>query len=194
MEKNRRFIYGIVYGLLILLFVLFIIGYIRINRKYPQAVYEKYNLGETVEYDGCDVSVKEYAILNKAEANESGYYLEEEEDYKILTCTLEVTNHSESEKRPELYYLEVESSVWHNGIDLEVIQNANVATASLCPTLNPGETTTVIVAFVMYKLQFSDSRWEQIDKDNLYMVFSLYPVKKYVVLQEKSSLIGNKAN
>jgi len=171
---------------LVLLLGLFIIRFIKINRKYPQAVHEKYHIGETVEYDGCDVCVKDYDILNKEKARDVGYYLEDDADYKILKCTLEVTNHSESEKRPELYYLEAESSVWHNGIDLEVIRNADVATASLCPTLIPGKSATVTIAFVMYKLQFSDSRWEQIDKDNISIVFSLYPVKKYVVLQEKT--------
>ncbi|MBQ8558692.1 MAG: DUF5067 domain-containing protein [Tyzzerella sp.] len=186
MKKNRRFIYGVLCGLIILLFALFIIGYTKVNRKYPEAINEKYNIGEMFEYDGCDISVRDYSILNKTEAINSGYYVEDDADYKILKCTLEATNNSDSEKSPELYYIEAESSVWHNGIDLEVIDNANQATDSLRPTLKSGETATVTIAFVMYKFQFSDARWKRIDSDNIYLVFSLYPVKKYVVLQDKT--------
>lgn len=185
MKKNRGLIYGIVIGLILILLSLFVIGYRNINLKYPKAVNENYSIGEPVEYDGCEVCVKDYAILNKTEAMDEGYYVEDEEEYKILKCTLEVTNNSDSEKSPELYYLEAESPVWHNGIDLEVIHNANKDGASLCPTLGPKETTTVTIAFVMYQFQFTDLRWEQIEKDYIYIVFSLYPVKKYVVLQDK---------
>ncbi len=184
MKKSRRFIYVIAGIFLIFIVGVFIIRYVMVNQKYPEAIYEKYNIGDTLVYDGCDVLVKDYAILDKEEASDLGYYLDDDVDYKILKCTMEVTNNSDSEKSPELYYVEAESSVWHNGVDLEVIHNANEATESLRPTLHSGETTTVTVVFVMYKFQFSNARWKRIDSDNLYLIFSLYPTKKYVVLQE----------
>lgn len=184
MKKNRRFIYVIVGSFMIFIVGLFIAKYVMVNQKYPEAIFERYNIGEVLEYDGCDVSVKDFVILDKEKAKDLGYYLDDDLDYKILKCTMEVTNNSDIEKSPELYYVEAESSVWHNGVDLEVLHNANEATESLRPTLHSGETTTVTVVFVMYKFQFSNARWKQIDSDNLQLVFSLYPVKKYVVLQE----------
>ena len=72
MKKNRRFIYVIVGSFMIFIVGLFIAKYVMVNQKYPEAIFERYNIGEVLEYDGCDVSVKDFVILDKEKAKDLG--------------------------------------------------------------------------------------------------------------------------
>ncbi len=168
----------------------FIVCFLNINRKYPNPTEKYYHTGETLTYDGFEITMTDSQLVSwqemtdmfpnaEFEAPEGTDETKNLEDYKILFADFKIkSTRSDSASLP-LIYMVAETDTWRNGIPADIFWEANSETenASLQPQLSAGEELSVKLPFLLYKSQFSAEDWKNTEHLDYDVLFDLYPKK-----------------
>jgi len=182
--KRKLLTVGIVLITIVFL-VLFLFRYSYLNQKYPEVIIESCKVNESINYMDFSLRAEEYEIINQNEINEKNVIfqpLQSSFETKMVIVTLNIKNQSTQEKAIEIYPFVLESNGWSSAFDYEAFCKLNSENASTSLVLKPGETQTAILPFTMYNLQFKKDYWANLKNKEFDLVFSLYPIKKYIKL------------
>ena len=100
-------------------------------------------------------------------------------DYLCYILELQVTNPTEETKRVAITNGYLQTGAWQNGIAAEVFQELNADWEG--SELDPGETLTAYLPYVMFDFQFTEEQWQHMKERSFEWVIQLYP-EKHVVL------------
>lgn len=165
-------------------FVVFWIGRIySINQNPPVTQY--YNIEDTVNCGDLQLYFAESHFDNSEDIN--GRFdvdIEYEDDCKVISIRIDVTNMSESDISWDdvFNFIEVgfESSVWQSAPSSLINQRVNKFYSD---SLKPGTTQSVWLCAEIKKPWFKESSWENIDQYDYYYVLALDPHKVAVRLE-----------
>ncbi|WP_294239346.1 hypothetical protein [Pseudobutyrivibrio sp.] len=177
--KKYKFI-GIV--AFIIIFGLFIINVIKVNKRCPQVVYKDIEIGETSSWteeleltiNGARLFSSEEAVVRYGDGILSD--MVDGIDFKVVEVDATVTNKTDLPIIGYLYDLYMENLVFANGIAAEIQMNTD--TDRLDIQLNPKEYKNVILCYVIYDNQFSNKDWDSISTKSFWLAGEHYPVKK----------------
>jgi len=185
-QKNKNYI---IIGLVLILVSVCFMRFRYINNKYPEASLEKFDLNETFDYEGVQLSVEESKLVNDEELKTINTSAEDPfigEEKKAIFVKVKFKNNSEETKTIEAYNFEVESLSWHNGLSLELFKEVNKEDdASPVVELKPGEEKALILPYSMIERHFDEKTWEILKDRTFYLTLELYPVKRCVELNFK---------
>lgn len=186
MKKKKRWIIILIAG--VLLCLLFLAGFIRINRKYPSPSVETYHLGQPADADGIEVTVLDYKWMDKEEfiekypVNEINFL--EDSDAKVMMLTVRYKNTLSEKQIKEIYLDTLETLGWSNGVLLDGFMAANPEGAGMYVELDPQEEVEVVLPFILHEVQFQHKTWEKITEEPFGFVISAYPVRRWITIQE----------
>lgn len=170
--------------------VLFTINYIRLNRLYPNASLETYQMNQPVRFHGLDITVKKFQMLN-SETLIQQYKIDDENilkelhlcPTKAILVTVSVKNSEKSEQRlsPFLTQCGIQSFTLASEVNEDLFFICN-SEDSYKPQLKSGEETTVVLPFDLGETGFSKENWANINSRKFDLVVSTYPVKKSIHL------------
>jgi hypothetical protein len=187
MDKIRNK-YSILIGIIIIILsLIFTIRYININHKYPPPVYKKHNLNEPVKYESLEVKATDFKIMNANEIQELGSVYEEittpdDKNIKCIVAKILIKNSSARKMNLEVYPFTLESLGYSNGIDQGLFNVLNGKDSTMVPDLEPNEELILLLPFTIIEKQFTKPDWDNIVKRKFQLVLSLYPEKKFIVL------------
>ncbi len=172
----------------------FVYGFVRVNNKFPAPTVQQAGVGETMEYNGFDVTLVESRMGTYSEIVEKdpdaiemvGY----EEDgnptdpEKVLTffVTLKVKNKTQEQAAAPLEMVTVHSLTWNNGMNLNATMAWNGEDANVFPMLQPEEEATVTYVYTAPYYMFPANGWEKAKADQYYLSLQVYPEYKEFVL------------
>ncbi|MEG2935096.1 MAG: hypothetical protein RR844_01250 [Clostridium sp.] len=181
MKKNKI----ILLVFIVLMAGIFITRYIYINNKYPKPIVEEYNLNEPVEYNGFEITAKDFQILQDEDLRKLNLdkgILYEDEEMKAMFVTLKIKNVSAETKKIETAPFRIATINWSNGLSALLFQAINEDISRTYLELKPGEEVTSVYPYTMLKIHFDKKGWEQINNEKFSLVLNLYPVKKSIKL------------
>jgi len=154
---------------------------IRINHKYPEKQVEYISLGETefVEEDikmtvmSCNWANQDEIIGKYGITSEVG----DDINSKTALVSVDLENTTQSSKIMKLYNIYIEKNGYCNGLSPELYGLYNNKNMEL--EMDPGESTTVILTYTVYEIQFSRAQWDELEKQEFYLANQRYPVKQY---------------
>lgn len=167
----------------VILFIVFIVCAVRINKTYPNPSVEQYDKTQMVESDGFSISIKKARFASEEERDM--FWKEEKElygDCEGYFITFKVINTGNEEKHCNLGEWCLITDTYAQGVDLEHVYEVNEENVAGKLTLKPGESCTITVPFMIGKVNFTDEQWKHIRDQQFRVVLSLYPVKKEFVL------------
>ena len=171
--------------LLVILAVIFTVGYIRINRKYPAASVERIEAGQAVEIrDGVFLAVTGWEILSEEE-REVLYEKRGEAPYmdaELREVSVTLENRTDESIQCDLTGLNLETSGYSASIDSFLGTADMEKYGSVVPELEPGQKMETAYLFGILKNQFTDRQWKEIDSREFWLSFSSYPVKTILEL------------
>lgn len=182
---NRKLLIAGIILISILFLVLFLIRYNYLNTKYPEVIIDSSSMNEPVNYFDFSLCAEKYAIINQNEIKEKNIISEQLPsgfETKMVLVTLNIKNTSTQEKTIELYPFVLESNGWRSAFDFEAFNKLNSENVSTSLRLKPGKSQTVILPFTMYNSQFKKDYWAKLQNKEFDLIFSLYPIKKYIKL------------
>ncbi len=190
--KKKKIV--IIYGIIIVLAILWFIQYKNINDKYPNPVEHVAYIGQELQVDGFSFKLKSwewydgsiveeilpnYKILT--DANGVEYPFEKE---KVALATVEFCKMSEDNTYFDITNIKFEMGAWHNQWDSELYEELNGENI-LFLELKKGEKVEIVFPIVMYDFQFDEQTWSSIEEKDVNIVIACYP-EKYV-LQNKEN-------
>lgn len=170
----------IISGILLLLVIVVVFGYIRINNMYPPSRVVEADMGEELEYqEGVMISVdKAEYISNKQRDNVyEKIGIEPVSDLKILEVTIMLENVTKESKKMSMTDLHLETTGASNGISKVIIDVSEGRYGSLTQELQPGEKKQIILPYEVLPNLFSKKIWNEIEKQKFWLTFSSYPEK-----------------
>ena len=157
--------------------------YVTLNNRYPAPTTKEYRCSDTVEYGGITLSATGHYFVDSNEA-QTLFSDEYEAGHRpqCVVVELKLTNLSQEQRQIALYPFILESQTWKNGIHLQAFMEMDsfLSTPTLNPTLEPGQTLSLKLPFVMIKDQFSSKAWTSVKSRDYRLVLSLYPTKTVV--------------
>lgn len=171
--------------ILVMLAAIFTAGYIRINRKYPAPSVERIKAGQEVEIqDGVFLTVTGWEILPEEE-REALYEKRGEQpvmDAELRKVSVTLENRTDEAKRCDLTSLNLETFGCSASVN-SFLGSADMETyGSVMPELEPGQKEESAYLFEIFRYQFTDRKWEEIDSREFWLTFSSYPVKTILEL------------
>ncbi len=177
-KKKIIFILGILF--LIGLAASFIQIY-KVNAEYPNAKLLYIPVGNAKEVmDGINLSVISSKWLSKNEAAEKyDKYIapDTNNDTKVITIDIEMSNTTEKELKAPVYTIYIESDLhYSNGLDIEryMIDNLNQSAEII---LKPKEKIKLTLVYSIFSNQFKKNQWDNIRKYKFYLINKRYPQK-----------------
>ena len=169
----------------VLLFAVYTMCVINVNRKYPQTEVKVLGVNETIGYQGTEISVTDAHIMEDTDIDK--YFSWEKEHYGGcigIVADVLIENISSDEKKVDMTSLIFESGGWKNAIHYVAFSkiNADNEKLSLSPVLQPGERIELKLPTFVSPVHMRESQWENFMKRNVYLTFSLYPEKLMVLL------------
>lgn len=169
---------------------LFTVNYIRLNRLYPNASLETYQLNQPVRFHGLDITAKKFQMLD-SETLIQQYKIDDDDTIKylrrcpmkIFLVTAAVKNSEKSEQRlsPFLTQCGIQSFTFACEVNEDLFFICN-SEDSYKPQLKSGEETTVVLPFDLGEPGFSKENWANINSRKFNFVVSTYPVNKSIHL------------
>lgn len=160
----------------------------QVNRMYPEAAVESYQVGQPFQYGNLTLTVEDSMLIGPDRLIQEGYIASDPdleginpEDMRALLITLHVQNLSDRSAGLPLYIFNAESDGWSNGLDMNWAELASGG-QGIDVMLEPGEEKTVVLAYQLFAVQFQRKDWNRIDQRAFSLVFSIYPVKRMVLL------------
>ena len=170
--------------------VLFTVNYIRLNRLYPNASLETYQLNQPVSVDGFEITAKKFQMLDSDTLIQQ-YKIDDEDvlkdlrryPMKIVLVTAVVKNNAKSEQglSTVVSLCNIQSFTFANGMRDDMFHIVNPED-SYKSQLKSGEQTTVVLYYDMIDTLFTKENWANINSRKFDLVVSTYPVKKSIHL------------
>lgn len=156
----------------------------RVNQKYPKAAQIDVPQGETLMLEHVEVSASmgQTVFLDDFFSNPSSADLDVKlfsatcplEEQQMFTYQITLHNTSEEAQKFPLYSFVLSSSIWANGIDMELFRALNTE-ASLSPTIPAGGDVVLELPFIMCRPQFNEQNWEKAPQQTYWLTYSAYP-------------------
>lgn len=153
---------------------------IKINQQYPEKQVEYIKLGKTEfveedinmtvmssKWENQDEIIRKYGITSE---------VGDDINSKTALVCVNLENTTQSSKKIKLYNIYIEKIGYCNGLSPELYGLCNNKNMEL--VLEPGESTTVILTYTVYEIQFSKTLWNELEKQEFYLVNQRYPAKK----------------
>ena len=195
MKKHIRIIKVLGIVLLTLLIIVGGVSIYRVNKKYPSKTLNKYNIGESFEYESYEFCIKDAEIYKYWDFKEKFDYtdtcgmepLVEENDTHILLVYLKIKNvSSDTLEMPPVMYFTLQSipgAISYN-FNYSVLNELYDNDLSLLSKeLSSGETVEVILPFSLDATYISFYDGSMLYENDFQFVVSLYPEKNYVIFE-----------
>lgn len=171
--------------LVLILALIFVAGYIRINREYPAASIQRSEAGQEAEIqDGIFITVTGSEILTDEERNML-YEKRGETPFlesKIWKVNVTLENRTNEVQHCDMTSLNLETKGDSAGIS-SFLGSADMGKfGSVMPELEPGEKIETAYAFEILAYRYTARQWEQIGSREFWLTFSSYPVKSILEL------------
>lgn len=159
--------------------------YCQLNRQYPPPEIETYAHLQPVKYNDIELVLNHSAFLQEEEIKT--VLIEElEEGFtpKMIVLDVTVTNTAETEQTMDFTPFILESGAWKNAVHMMAFLRLNdgAKTApTMTPILQPGESLTLRLPFLMMPSQFSERKWDAVEERSYELVLSLYPKKRSIL-------------
>lgn len=171
----------------IILIAAWSVAFYSVNAKYPQLDAENHTMEETVEYSGFEIKVHSVKWIEKDELDALGCFEADpygkEIDIKGLFVDMSITNISDSEKNFPFYDFYCAGKGWSNGVAMDWLTCIE-SDEPISKPVEPGETIHITLPYSLYDIQFRKSTWTRVEDMDYYLVYSLYPVKKTLSLNQ----------
>lgn len=160
-----------------------VMQYKKVNAEMPQAVIEEYAINDKVGYEGFEILVLGYKFMDFSELDkEVKEYntMLNESDGKVLLVDIKVVNNNKDKKKLDID-ASVQSNAYSNNFDIELYYYYNDTGF----TLGAGEEQTYKLPYTIFKYNFTEKAWSELNQRKFDFVISLYPVKRTVSLYNK---------
>lgn len=165
--------------LLGLFFLFGIFRIVRVNKKYPEKKTEFIPFGKEAEIEGgLSCTVLDCVWNNEKEIiKKYGVTSEVNNDIESKTALIKVNikNPTNQKLAFTLCNIYIEMKGYYNGLCPELFELENQRSMNL--ELKPGEDTTVILFYTIYKNQIPEKMWSSLSEKQFYIVNKRYPVK-----------------
>lgn len=104
------------------------------------------------------------------------WYVDNPMDYQAVEVTVNISNHSETNQKIELFktYIESEKYDW-NGCDADLFMAKNNMPLEI--ELKSGEEMKCVLPYTFLKSNYRESDWTQLNKISYFLVRERYPQK-----------------
>lgn len=155
-----------------------------INTVFPPIRTVQIPMGEPCTYNGFEMSVTRFGMqrldqvfqADEMQGLDRGDYtaLGPLADSYALFVTLTVKNTMDAEASIPFYELALTDTVWSNDFDLPMFQFLNEG-MGVQQTLKSGETITVTLPYILTRAQFTQARWDRVERADYYLDVAVYP-------------------
>lgn len=161
MKRNKIII------VIVILSLIWIIGCIYTNIKFPKANIRECNINETIENEGLSFTAIDFIATEGEEDSTLG----RSKSYKV---ELKIKNTSSDVRKIDLIKFRLTRLDYSNGPRLEVFLDIN---DDVDTRLEPNEEVTLYLPFTVHECSFTKQQWEKIDESNWKLLLNLYPDK-----------------
>ena len=152
-----------------------------VNKRYPSAKVELINKGvEKVIKNNIKLQVLNSEWKNQDEIYQQYGNVSELVDRKVKSETVlvevELENLSNRQQKLELYNFYIETTGYSNGISPELFDKIN--NKSILLSFEPKEKIKIKLPYTIYKNQFTNKQWENIEKAPFFITEQFYPEKE----------------
>lgn len=153
---------------------------IKINQQYPEKQVEYISLGETefvekdikmtvlsCKWENQDDIIRKYGITSEVGKDINS---------KTALVRVNLENTTQNSKTIQLYNIYIEKNGYCNGLSPELYGLCNNKNMNL--EIEARASTTVILTYTVYEIQFSRSQWAELENLDFYLVYQRYPIKK----------------
>jgi hypothetical protein len=171
--------------------VIFAWRYIAVNKACPPAQVEQYSLGDTVLHNGVEYTLTDYKVLSQDEFCD---------EYEIDPIHVKASG---QESKIIVFTMYAKNVSDHNvNVDFAgqmLLQMGDYLCSYMCyiplyPLLNgekpsagvmlPGHDIELTIPYQILEMPWSTQEFAKLETERTQIVFSLYPVKKTIVLNE----------
>lgn len=187
--NRKKLIVGIIVGVMAI--VIFAWRYIAVNKACPPAQVEQYSLGDTVLHNGVEYTLTDYKVLSQDEFCD---------EYEIDPIHVKASG---QESKIIVFTMYAKNVSDHNvNVDFAgqmLLQMGDCLCSYMCyiplyPLLNgekpsagvmlPGHDIELTIPYQILEMPWSTQEFAKLETERTQIVFSLYPVKKTIVLNE----------
>lgn len=189
---KRRFLAGMI--LLAAAVAVFCWRYTVVNAECPPAQLEAYHLGEPVLHNGVEYTLSDYRVLAAGEFCEEydvdPYYVEVAgTDSKIIVVTMYAKNTSDQEVEVDfggqmLLQIGDYMCTYYCYYPLFAQISPDKPTGGI---MLPGHDITVTFPYQILEMPWNQVEFARLEQEETQIVFSLYPVKKSILLNEAAA-------
>ena len=180
---KKRNIYVLITSVVLVVVSAFLI--IRINIKYQRGKDIVYGMHEEIPYgEGLMLQIDKSAFVSEDEMRDFYPELQKERSLRGVFVTATFKNPGLEKKDFLLPEMMIESGAFANGMDVIVFLRINDIPDiySIKPTLESGESFSLIIPYSILNLQFTPEEWKSIEDRQFSLILSLYPQKKSILL------------
>lgn len=174
------------------LFVLWTVCALRVNRAYPQAQTVQAGAGEPLSYESFTITLTAARIEDTAALytenglSAEGMLLPE----KTLLCTVAVRQAGAEERDGrKLFQAAAVSGAWQSAAERGALYTALNSDASDSSHILPDAPQTWFFPFGLYREAFSAESWAHLSEKTFALQFSLYPQKVEILFQPEMSAL-----
>ena len=167
----------VIIGAVILLTALYIFRVYKVNSEIQAVKEDIIPFGTEKEVsNGLSMKVDGYESITKEEAEKRyDYELEMDEEAKIILVKVTYSNKTNKNKTVDTRPNSIEKTGYTNATEIMLYNYLN--SFELDFELKSGEKREVLLPYVLFKFQFKQNEWENLDEDVFYISNSRYPVK-----------------
>ena len=166
---------GLIISIVIVLAIVWIVLFIRINKEFPSSNVCEYGINQTISYDGI-----EYEVLNvEKQRTEKSQNLWN--DSITYTVTIRIKNNSNEDRKLEMSKFIFTRLDYANSSDLALYEEANPEGVFL--DFEEGEEKIVKFPFLVTSNLFTKKQWENIEESDWKLLLNLYPDKVMIDLK-----------
>lgn len=186
-HRLRKIIF--IFLIMIVIFAIFIWRFLSVNAECPAPILETYSLNEPVLHNGIEYTLSDYAVLD-----EDGFC----EEFGIDPLHVKVSGLSSK----IIVFTMYAKNVSDHNVDVDfsaqmLLQLGNYSCSYLCyiplfqllnpdqplaGTMLPGHDITLIIPYQVFEYDWNKVEFKTLESETTQIVFSLYPVKKTVLL------------
>lgn len=179
---KKRIIAGIV---LLVIAACVIYGYLRINKEYPQRIFQTIKQGEFTEFqDGVYIRIDRSEMVGQQEYEEACERIGESAvgKSKVWKVYFTLENRTDEVKTCEMTTLNMEAPGLTSGIAARWVDGFEEEWSPALQELQPGESKHIWYPFEFSSLYFPEDMWENMEDETYWITFSSYPVKNKMML------------
>lgn len=183
--KTKRIV-AILITVIAILAILFCYRYQVLKHRFPNPVNESYGVGKPMTDGNFTVTLQKSELVDGDEIEQlaPGVSFEPYKG-KAVRMVLAHVRVEKSKKCDDTYNftkIAAESGAWSNGILREAFMKLNKGISIQKAEIAYHHYIDVILPFSMVSAMYKSSDWKKIDSRSFSLVFSMYPVKKYMVV------------